>query len=377
MTLLCFLLLIAPLGADQPATDAARPAAVASEALRERVTKRLQTLMEESRIPGLSAAVVVNGKPACSVQLGVAHVEHDARVRPETVFRIGGVSMPVTSVGLLRLVQDGRIGLDASVRDYVPEYPDKGKPLTLRSVLAHQSGIRPEKSLEEWTSRQPYPTLLAAIEPFKQDPLLRDPGESFIVSNFGYTLLGLVIERVSSLPYDEYIRTSLARPLGLESLRVDDPRAIIPHRAAGYALDGGALRNAEPVDVSVRVPGSGLVATADDLARFAAAVLDGRALGDELRTLMFAEQPIEPDRPSKYGLGWFVREDGGRRIVGHSGPEIGYSAFLVIYPDDKAAVVILTNLQNVNLSTAALEIGRMALELEPPEAGGAEAAASD
>jgi serine beta-lactamase-like protein LACTB len=374
MTLPSLMLLVALIFPSQaapeppPAPPSAATAPPDAEALREEVTAHLTAFMKETGIPGLSAAVVTGGKPAFSIHLGLADVEQNAPVRPDTVFRIGGISMPITAVAVLQLVQDGRLSLDASLRDYVPEYPDKGKTITIRHTLAHLSGVRPEKSSEEWTSCKPYPSLLSSLDAFKSDPLVREPGGVFLVSNFGYTLLGLVIERVSSQPYDDYIRSHIAEPLGMRSLRVEDPQVITPHRARGYNMDDGKLRNADHADLSVRTPGSGLVATADDLAQFAAAVLNGRVLNEELRTLMLTEQKTSDDKPTRYGLGWFVRTDAGRRIVGHSGPETGASSFLLIYPDDAAAVVILTNLQSTNVTKPGLEIGRMVLGIAPAPA---------
>lgn len=343
------------------ASSASQPPADAAE---QRVRQLLTQRRDELGIPGMTVTVVRDGRIAFTFALGMADAEYNVPATADTVYRIGGISKPLTAVTVLDLVHRGRLSLDASLRDYVPELPDKGHPITIEQALGHLSGLRRERNVQEWRSRTAYPTLVSSIEPFAKDPLVTRPGEHFIFSNYGYTLLGLVIERVTSLPFDLHMRREILVPMGMTSTGLEEPATILPSRARGYLRADGVLRHAPFVDLSVRAPGSGLVSTAPDLAAFAIALLEGRLLGDALRTKMLT--PVQPadGKSPQYGLGWFVREDAGRRIVGHSGPEVGFSSMLVVWPEEKAAVVLLSNLEAANVAATTLDVGRIILGIE-------------
>ncbi len=329
------------------------------------------------QIPGLSAAVVLDNRVVFLDGFGEADVENHVPATPRTVYRIAGVSKMISAVALLQLVGSGKIDLDASVRDYVPELPDKGAPITVRHVLAHLSGLRHYKSKEDFLSRKHYDRLLDTLAVFKEDPLMVRPGERFLYSTFAYNLIGLIVERVSGMTFGDYIREHIFDPLGMSSSGLDDLEAIVPHRARGYRRrDNGSLSNSPFVDLSVRYPGDGMVSTVEDLSRFAMAFTAGRQesslnyrrlLSPELIRLMTTEQKTSSGEGTGYGLGCFVRQDqqaglpGGRRIIGHGGWQPQVSAFLLILPDHDLAVIILANLESVDVRQMSLAVAGILL----------------
>ena len=334
----------------------------------QRVEAYLVHERERQRIPGMSVALVLKDRRIWSRGFGVADVENDVGATPRTVYRIASISRMITAAAVLQLVQAGKIGLNASVRDYVPEFPDKGFPIKLEHLPPHLSGIRSCKNRSELLNREHFPRLLDTLVLFKDDPLVAKPGERFINTPYGYTLLGLIIERVSGATFGDYLKENVFEPLGMTSAGLEDLTAIIPHRAKGYVLDeDGTLRNSYFVDLSARYPADGMVATVEDLARFAIGLMDGKLLNAPFVKLMTTEYRTKEGKPTQYGLGCFVREHNGRRIIGHGGWGPGLSSFLLILPDQHVAIVILANLEQVDVKTMSMAIADILLDTKSPD----------
>ena len=336
--------------------------AAADSKLKERlssVSTFLRGEIERQRIPGLSAAVVVDDELVWAEGFGLADMENSVPALANTVYRVGSISKSITAVGIMKLIRAGKLSLDASARDWVPEYPDKKEKITIRHLLGHLSGVREYNSREEYYNREHYDGLLSSLEVFKNDPLRAKPGERFIYSTYGYSLLGIVAERISGVPFNEFIDREVLGPLGMTSSGIENLEAIVPHRASGYVLsESGELKNSTFVDLSIRAPGDGMVSTVEDLARFAVAINMRSILTPELIEQMTAVQTTSAGVAIPYGLGFFVREEGGRRIIGHgSGGHPQASAFLVMYPDQHVAVAVIANLEFVDMSRIGLAMG--------------------
>lgn len=331
------------------------------------VSTYLRTEAERLRIPGLSAAVVVDDKLAWSEGFGLADVENNVPASADTVYRIGSISKSITAVGIMKLIEAGKLSLDASARDWVPEYPDKKEKITIRHLLGHRSGVRDCNTSEEYYNRKHYNTPLATLEVFKDDPLRAKPGDRFIYTTYGYSLLGIVAERISGMPFDEFVKREVFGPVGMPSSGIEDLEAVVPHRASGYVIPkSGELKNSTFVDLSIRAPGDGMVSTVRDLARFAIAINTRSILTPELIERMTTARKASAGLEIPYGLGFFVREADGRRIIGHgSGGHPGASSFLVMYPDQHIAVAVIANLEFVDMSKIGLAVGRIVLDGNP------------
>ena len=240
-----------------------------------RIDSLIASAMRTNSIPGLSMALVDRSGVYWSKGYGMADLENFVPARPFTVFRLASVSKPITAVAVMQLAEQGRLDLDAPIRRYVPEMPEKPWPITVRQLLCHQGGVR-NWTEDEFASTRRYPTLAESIGLFRDDPLVHEPGTRATYSSFGYTLLGRAIETASGRSYPEYMRAAVFEPVGMEWTRTDDVQAIIPNRARGYRLTGGgSLFNSPLSDTSNRVPGGGLVGTAEDVGRFASAFMAG------------------------------------------------------------------------------------------------------
>jgi CubicO group peptidase (beta-lactamase class C family) len=333
-----------------------------------RAAEYLAAERDRQKIPGLSVAVVLDDKLVWSRGFGLADVESDAPARANTVYRIGSISRMITATAVLQLIQSGKVGLNTSVRDYVPELPDKGEPITLEHLLAHLSGIRACTTREEMFNREHYRRLVDTLELFKEDPLIDKPGERFINTPYGYTLLGLVVERVGAMPFEDYLQKHIFEPLGMRHTDRETLSEIVPHRARGYVLQkDGSLKNSYFVDLSARYPADGITSTAEDLARFAVGLLTAKVLEPPMIKVMSTEYQTRAGEKTHYGLGCFVREEAGRRIVGHAGWVPQATSFLLILPDDRAAVAVLTNLEQADVKTISLKVADILLSEKTPK----------
>ena len=348
-----FLLVVPALLDAQATTGAARVVP------RDSVEAVFPARMRELGIPGASVTVIRGGKVVLSRGFGLADVELAAPARASTRYRVGSIAKPFTAVALGLLVDEGRLDLDAEVQRYVPTFPRKPWPVTVRQLAGHQAGIRHYKD-GEFENQRYYPTLRDGLRMFEDDTLLFEPGTRFGYSSFGYNLLGAVIEGASGVPYLQFMHDRVFAPLGMNATLADFPDSIIPGRTSFYAGpdSGSPLRNAPYVDNSYKWPSGGFLSTTEDLARFGQALLDGKLLTAATREMMWTPMPLRDGTATTYGIGWGVDADAqGRRRMSHTGGSIGGVSLLALYPDQDLVVAITVNTDKGGMNALA---GRVA-----------------
>src|SRR5262245_17473543 len=353
-----------------------RPHEVSRKDAEDRQAAKIETAIAAFKarlsIPAISVAMVKDNQIIFRRGYGLADLENKVPATADTVFRIASVSKSLTATAAMQLVEQGKLDLDAPIQKYVPSFPTKTFPITARQLLAHVSGVRGYKSGEgEHTNR--YATLTDALEIFKDDPLEHEPGTKYTYTTFGYTLLGVAIEGASGMSYPEYLRERVLKPAGMTHTQVDDIYALIPNRARGYTPRvfgqfNGDWRNMALMDSSYKIPGGGLVSTAEDLARFSIAVQNGVLIKPETFEQMTRNQKTRDGRQTGYGYGWYVGQREGREPDGsvwHGGVQQGFTSDLWILPSKKFAVVILTNLEGggrLGLAQLANNIGAIVVQ---------------
>ena len=317
--------------------------------------------MSTTHAPGVSVAVVENGAYEWGSGFGFADLENNVPASEYTLYRLGSISKPLTAVGALELWQRGQIDLDAPVQKYCPAFPKKQQPITTREVMGHLGGVRHYKNgpddLETGNTRHFDNPVQAGLDFFKNDPLVADPGTHFHYSTQGYTLVGCVMEGASGEKYVDFMRQNVFVPAGMEQTQVDDRFAIIPYRTRFYSKTAsGTVQNADFLDSSYKIPGGGWISSAEDMAKFEVAILNDKLLKRATLDLMWT--PLKPSDGSKdsYGLGWGVGDEGGIRVVGHSGGQQGTSTDFQIAPAQRAGVVVLTNMEDIDPDKLATEI---------------------
>ena len=280
---------------------------------------------------------------------GYADAGKRTPVTTRTMFRWASISKTLTAVAAMQLAERHQLDLDADVRGYVPEFPDKGVTITARSLLCHQSGIPHYANGKiivthaKYTVPHPFEEVVTALDRFKESPLLFPPGDRFSYSTYGFLLLGAVVQRAGRQPYAEQVRERIVKPLGLETLQPDYQWEAIPDRAAGYFLQGGEVVPSTDTDVSWKLPGGGYLSNVGDLALWAQALLRRRLLSADSYDALWKVQNDAHGKATAWGLGFEVQTQNGNRKVSHNGRQEKASCRLVLYPDQHDAVVVMTN----------------------------------
>lgn len=345
---------IPPASAQSSGNPATAPSAVAPAPLRyadvvEEARALVRADLAARGYPGIAIAVAIDGETVWSEGFGYANLEHRVPMQPAVKFRVGSISKSLTAATVARLVEDGRLDLDAPIQAYVPSFPEKAHPITARQLGGHLAGIRHYQGDENFI-RDPYPTVLDSLSIFADDPLLHEPGTAFAYTSYGFNLLSAVVEGAAKKPFLDTMREAVFRPLGLRDTVADFVVPIIRGRTSYYVRDdAGRVVNAPWVDNSYKWAGGGFLSTTEDILAFANAHLDDGFLTEASRKLLFTEQKTRDGEGVGYGIGWFIRErDDGRRLLSHSGGSVGGTSLMVIEPESRVVVVGLINLTRAN-----------------------------
>ena len=304
--------------------------------------------MHDHRIPGAAIAASVNGRTIWSEGFGFADLEQHVPVHPErTRFRIASISKPLTSTGLARLIEQGKIHPDSSIAHYLPWFPKKKYRPTVRQVAGHTGGIRHYRGMENFSQTR-YPDVRSGVKIFEDDSLLYKPGTAYVYSSYGYNLLSAVMESASGKPYLRFMDEEVLRPLGMSWTTADRLDSIIPFRGRYYERDG---RPSPPVDNSYKWAGGGYLSTAADLIRFGNGYLQTSLLKDVTIGELTVSQKLMNGQETGYGMGWATgRDKAGRPTYGHSGGAVGGTSQLLIHPQAGVVLVILTNASGAPIS---------------------------
>ncbi len=324
----------------------------------------LEVMRTERGVPGLSAAVGIDGTIVWAEGFGWADVEARVPVTGATKFRVGSVSKPLTAAAIGILVEEGKLDLDAPVQRYVPAFPEKRWPVTSRMVAGHLAGIRHYDG-DEFLSTRKYETVSEGLEIFAADSLLYEPGERFSYSSYGWNLLSAVVEGASGEGFLPYMDERVFDALGMTSTVADHTDSIISDRTRFYEIgEAGRVFNAPYVDNSYKWAGGGFLATPTDLVRFGMAHLDGSLLRLETVEMLWASQRTTAGEETGYGVGWFNEsKPEGRRAVSHGGGSVGGVTYLLLLPDEGTVVALTANTsQGVGLNRAAFLLADAFLE---------------
>jgi CubicO group peptidase (beta-lactamase class C family) len=324
-----------------------------------RAAERLEATWRSHGAPAFSEAVSQGGRLVFSEGRGFADLEHLVPATGATVYDIGSVSKVQTAVAVMQLVEQGKVRLNDPIQAYVPSFPDKGTPITIRHLMTHTSGIRHYRAGDfpgtpDNENVRPYTSLEAAIAIFKDDPLLFRPGQYYGYSSYAVNLLQGVVEKAGGLPFEEYMRRFVWGPAGMLATQFDIPERVIPHRARSYVTRTGPVRNVPYGDLTYKFASGGMMSTAEDLVRFATGLNEGRLLKPETLAQVYSPQidglrvfrdgKVTDEKATGQGLLWLIRsDDAGRRFVYHCGSVQAFQACLVNYPERNLAVAILAN----------------------------------
>lgn len=320
----------------------------------------------EQNIPGLSVAVGVGGAVVWAEGFGWADVENRVQAAPQTRFRIGHVSKTLTSAAAGLLLEQGQLHLHDEIQKYVPAFPAKQWPITLRELMAHVSGVR------HYNERDDMPTehcerASDGMRSFANDPLRFEPDTRYGYSTYGWVLVSEAIEAASGDPFLTFMRSRIFEPLRMDGTTIDAPHVPDPDRAKFYfgKFGGEAALGPDPaadVDYSCLAGGGGFVSTSPDLVKFAMALQSGKLLKADTVKMLQTPQELRSGEQTSYGLGWMLESASlageSSRMVGHTSRSLlGGSTSFWIFPDRGIAVAVTANISFVDSgSSIALKV---------------------
>jgi CubicO group peptidase (beta-lactamase class C family) len=336
----------------------------------------VEAYRQRHQVPGLSLAICRDGQVVKARGYGLANVELDVPVKPETVFQSGSVGKQFTAMAVLMLVEEGKLSLDDSLAKHFPGSPSAWKNIMIRHLLTHTSGIM-DWEYKELDYRRDY-TEDELVKVAQKLPLDFPAGTHWSYSNTGYVLLGVLIRKASGMFYGDFLKERIFQPLGMESTRIISEVDIVKNRAAGYELRDGKLENQSWVSPSLNTTADGsLYLTALDLARWDAALGAGRLLKKESYDLMWSPVRLGDGTTYPYGFGWGLDVQRGDRVIAHGGSWQGFRTAITRYPDRKLTVIALANLAEAEPERVASTVAGLAEPALAPPAADARVADPD
>ncbi len=295
--------------------------------------------------PGAVLLVARDGKPVFRGAYGLANVELGVPNTPEYLFRIGSMTKQFTAVCMLRLAQEGRLSLSDDIRRYLPWYDTHGRTVTIEHCLTHTSGIPSYTEKPDFSKKTRIDfSKEEIVEYFMHDSLLFEPGTDFSYSNSGYFLVGLIVEKVSGLSLDEFMRKSIFEPLGMGKTRRGTDAVVIPGAVTGYESAGDSLYMDAPyLSWTWPYAAGDLLSSVDDLLKWDEALYGEELVKHEWTQKAWRSFVLLDGRQTNYGYGWAVNEYRGLRLISHGGGINGFLSTGIRVPSQHLYVVILSN----------------------------------
>jgi serine beta-lactamase-like protein LACTB, mitochondrial len=305
-------------------------------------------------LPGVSVAVGVGGDLVWAEGFGWADLEKRVPVAPETRFRIGTASTVLTSAAVGLLMEKGRLKLDDEIQAYVPAFPKKPWPVTLRQVMGHVAGVTSDGGDEGPLFTQHCERPVDALPHFAEQSLRFEPGTEFRNSRYGWILVSAAVEAAAHEPFLRFMRERIFEPLGMNDTRPDPATEAAPGQARAYFPRFAADPRYGPdpmreLDYSCYAGSSVFVSTPTDLVRYAIAIASGKLLQPATVHLLQTSQRLRSGQETGYGLGWDLETVAltgkDTRVVGHDGDSLGGTvASLMTFPEHGIVVAVTSNI---------------------------------
>jgi CubicO group peptidase (beta-lactamase class C family) len=331
------------------------------DVLSQRADEAINALRNQMKIPGTSVAVVRDGRIIKATGYGLANVELNVPVTPATIFQAGSTGKQFLATAILLLAEEGKISLDDSITKYFPEAPSWWKPITIRHLLTHTSGL--PDIWGESDSRGMFANALVDMRrDYTEDELLGafikmrpsfKPGEKWEYCNTGYQILGFLIRRLTGKSHSDFMRERVFRPLAMDTARVISESDIVPNRSSGYVIVNGELKNQEWIAPSLNTTADGpYYMTVLDLAKWDASLYTETILKrTSLEQMWTAQAKLNSGETYPYGLGWFLADVNGHHLMYHTGGNQGFFVNISRYTDDRLTIIVMNNLDEDHCDT--------------------------
>lgn len=334
-------------------------AAGEADTLGERIAALLKTEYPAGQ-PGAAVMVSRNGKTIFRGAFGMADLELGVPLQADMVFRLGSITKQFTAVAILILEEEGKLKLSDDIRRFLPDFPQKSKPIRIEHLLTHSSGVRSYTDLPEWLNLWRKDMKLdELIALFKDLPLEFEPGSNWKYSNSGYILLGAVIEKASGMSYKDFVEQRIFQVLGMKHSGYDLTEKVIPRRVGGYQAGPDGLIHAPYLSMTQPYAAGALLSCVDDLTIWHQALLAGKLIRPDSLQKAHSAFVLDDGRSTGYGYGWTVSEYAGHPTIEHGGGINGFLSYAISLPADGVYVALLQNFIGKDPETLAFKLAAM------------------
>lgn len=319
----------------------------------------LQTSISENKFVGVTAGFSIDSTIVWAAGAGYSNSDQKTAFTEATLTRIASLVKPMTAIAIMQLYEQNKIDLDKAIQEYIPDFPvKKAGAITVRQLLSHTSGIAEYQSDKERENKKEYPTLKDATDIFKDRDLTGTPGAVYQYSTYGYVVLGLIIEKVSGMTYENYMQKNIWDKAGMAHTGIEHYGKNYPGKSELYHKNNkGKIKSQTPTNLSDRVPGGGIYSCLTDMLKFGRAVINNDLIKANTLEEMLQNPGIRKEG-NPYGFGWFLYGENPKygNVFGHGGAQTGASAQMMILPKEKTAIVVLSNTSGANQEATNLSI---------------------
>lgn len=296
--------------------------------------------------PGAAVLIAKGDKVLYRKAFGMANLELNVKMKPESVFQLASITKQFTSVAIMMLVEQAKLSLQDPLSKFITDFP-RGNEITVHHLLNHTSGIKSYTNLPEFRNKTRMDmTPEEIIQFFKNLPLEFNPNEKYEYSNSGYLLLGYIIEQISGMTYGEFIQKNIFDKLGMKRSYYADSYKIIPDRASGYQLYEGNYENAEYMSTTIPYAAGSLMSTIDDMFLWSKAIRQNLLISEKSKRIAFTNHSLANGKATNYGYGWAINEIEGISTIEHTGGINGFTTSGIYVPDSNIYSIVLTNIDD-------------------------------
>lgn len=331
-------------------------------AQKDRVDTFIENTMARQRIVGLAVGIIKDGEIVKTKGYGYANLELNTPVTTKTVFKLGSVSKHIIAVAIMKFIQEGKLQLSDPVTRFFPDAPAHWGKVTIRHLLNHTSGLIRESPAFDAMATQPDSLVIRAAY---KDSLVFQTGSKWQYCNLGYFMLADIIRQISGRSFAEYMRKEIFEKNGMMATQVTSLEDIVYNRAGGYVRRAGDTVVNALNYVAMR-PSGAFLSTIEDMIKWEGLIEDGKILSGDGWQRMWGDTvktgTNNSGNPVNYGYGWYVVTDKGRKVVYHGGVLPGFRAMFYRLPEEKVAIVVLTNSEPVNAFEVAKGVADVVVE---------------
>ncbi len=312
--------------------------------MKEKSIDDILATYQSAEQPGASVLVFKNDKIVFKKGYGVSNISTQEKINPTTNFRLASVTKQFTAMSILLLVQKGRVKLEDPLTKYFPSFPAYGKDIKIKNLLTHTSGLMDYEDLMSPSQKVQLHDTNCLQLMYKANGLYFAPGSKYKYSNTGYAILALIVEKVSGLDYGLFLKENIFKPLKMKnSVAFEEGKSTLPNRAYGYSSGNGSWLETDQSITSAVLGDGGIYTNTIEMTQWIKALWDYKLLGSEMQVQTWSRKKLNNGTPIDYGYGWHVEDYKNITHPHHGGSSIGFRNHLLLFPEQKLMVIILTN----------------------------------